>query len=48
MDFFNLKINSLKIFLLHPLHSSLVVKDKKHFLGDAMNCKGGGILSTIS
>lgn len=41
MKFFNLMINSLKIFLLHPLHSSLLVVDKKRFLGDAMNCKGG-------
>ena len=42
MEFFNLKINSLKIFLLQPLHSSLQVVEKKRFLGDAMNCKGGG------
>jgi len=42
MEFFSPKINSLKIFLLHPLHSFLLVVDKKRFFGDAMNCKGGG------
>jgi len=43
MEFFNLKINELKFFLLHPLHSSLLVVDKKYFLGDAVNCKWGWV-----